>query len=178
MTRSVSRSHHLDPFSLDLCELRTFCAKISERFDGNNRLDISVHLPDEILRFKTVEEMIGYDYLPDTIYHYMIRFSDYESGNSCDIHCSDISCLRCTISATADNEGWCADVVETAISFLRKFRTWYFFLFRRAFVTFLALIVPLTIYVIARLLGIISGDTTSLAISLIISLFLELAIFF
>ena len=177
MTRKVSRSRHVDPYSIDLGALDAFCERISARFDGSSGINITIKAPDEEFDFEDVAEMYNCNDLPETIHKFQIHFLSEDYGNSCFVYSPDDGGHRCTISANADNEGWCADVIETAASFLKRHRTWYFFVFRPSFLIALGFLFPLLVYVFTRLIGIINGDASDLVGTLVAGLVTEMSLF-
>lgn len=177
MTRKVSRSRHIDPYSIDLSALGAFCERLSTRFDGTSSISITIKTPDEEFSFEEVAEMYNCNDLPETIHKFQIHISSEDYGNSCFVYSPDDGGHRCTISANADNQGWCADVIETAVSFLKRYRTWYFFVFRPSFLIAFGLLFLLLVYVVTRLFGIINGNAGDLVGTLVAGLTAEISIF-
>lgn len=178
MIRQVSQDRLVDPYSLDIDELRAFSEKVSARFDGPYRVRITVMASNEEFKFDGVEEMYDCRDLPDYMHKFRMYFSSKDSDHSCFVFSSDEGCHRCGLSAQADSEGWCADVIETAASLLQRHRTWYFFLFRPSFFIILGTLFLPVVYVIARSLGIASDSPIDLVGTLVLALLLEGNLFF
>ncbi len=153
MKKQVSRHRDLAPFALSLEEMRGVCSSLSEEFDNPDEVSVSidVKLPGGVrLEFESVEEMMGHPSLPDIIKEYNIRiggkriFDRDGKEQSLRIGYSNFLGAKATISARSEKEGWCAGVIETASSVLRKHRVWHHWVPRNFF--FWMIVYPLSCF--------------------------------
>ena len=129
MERSISRYKKIAPFSLNLEEMKNLCSELYKEFDNPSDVDISVNveLPGGVnLRFESIEEMMSYPSLPDVINEYGIRMKDLKQEFSLDY--PGFLSSKASISARSEKEVWCAGMIQTATSALRKHRVWHYWI--------------------------------------------------
>ena len=128
MKRTFRRKKRLDAFMLDINDFERLWAKLLAQFDNPKGVSVSfeVELQEETFTFQNIKEIKRCSELSDSITKYSLcliqdgRFLRLESEDN-----SSFGHKRATIWATGDNVGWCAGVIETSVSFLRKYRVWY-----------------------------------------------------
>ena len=125
MKREISREKNVDAFSINLDELERFCKKIASRFPQSDDVSFSINvdLENERLTFDSVDELKEFDELSKSINSFHIFFLSRSFNKNIHLRSSRFSLLglgQASISATANSEGWCADVIETAVSILKK----------------------------------------------------------
>jgi hypothetical protein len=127
MKRTVNREKVIPAFAIGIGDLEALIERILKLFDSDQRiyLTIKASLPSEELQFESVADLQSYPRLPDRIG----KFSIWVSQNG-DRHISITSgSLRISpearVSASANDEAWCAGAVETVYSFLQSQRVWY-----------------------------------------------------
>ena len=129
MERSISRYKKIAPFSLNLEEMKNLCSELSKEFDNPSDVHISVNveLPGGVnLRFESIEEMMRYPSLPDVINEYGITMEDLKQEFSLDY--PGFLSSKASISARSEKEVWCAGMIQTATSALRKHRVWHYWI--------------------------------------------------
>ena len=128
MKRTFWRKKRLDAFMLDINDFERLWAKLLAQFDNPKGVSVSfeVELREEKFTFQNIKEIKRCSELSDSITEYSLRliqddrFLRLDSEDN-----SSFGHKRATIWATGDNVGWCAGVIETSVSFLRKYRVWY-----------------------------------------------------
>ena len=152
MDRTVSRDKKLAPFSLNLEDLKKLCTELSKEFDNPNDVYISVRVNlsgGVSLRFERIEEMIGYQSLPNVIDEYEITIKDEKRELS--LMNEGFFSSKARISARSEKEVWCTGMIDTAASILSRYRTWYHLIPRNPiywflFIVFFLLLFCLTLY--------------------------------
>ena len=127
MERTFRREKKLDEFVLDSSDFESLWVKLSAQFDNPDDMSASfeIKLQGETLKFRSIEEIEQCLELPDIIAQYSLtliqdnRYVSLKSEDSLDVR------ERAVIRVAADDVGWCAGVIETAVLFLRKYRVWY-----------------------------------------------------
>lgn len=134
MKRSISRDKKIAPFSLNLEDLKKLCSELSKEFDNPNDVYISidVDLPGGVnLQFNSIEEMTGYQSLPDVIDEYEITINDEKREFS--LRYPGYFSSKASISTRSEKEVWCIGMIEKAVSALRKHRVWHYWIPRNPF---------------------------------------------
>lgn len=137
MERSTWRENTVAAFSININELGGICSQLRQEFRNANNVRISIefNFPNEDFTFESVDDIRANDMHIDKSTRFsltMISSSDY--SNSYDYFVlkyplysgSDVS-----IRSSSDSEAWCAGINEAAISYLRRYRTWYHWLVHR-----------------------------------------------
>lgn len=127
MERTFRRTKRLDAFMLDINDFERLWAKLLEQFDNPKGVSVSfeVELQEEKFTFQNIKEIKRCSELPDSITKYSLSLMQDGRFLRLDSEGFSYGHKRATIWATGDNVGWCAGVIETAVSFLRKYRVWY-----------------------------------------------------
>ena len=127
MERTFRREKRLDAFMLDINDFERLWTKLLEQFDDPRGVSVSfkIELKGETLTFQNIKEIKRCSELPDNITKYSLYLSQDDRFLHLESEYFSYGHRRATIWATGDNVGWCAGVIETAVSFLRKYRVWY-----------------------------------------------------
>lgn len=127
MKRDVERRKKLPAFSLGIGELEILWKRLLALFENPDKVhgQIEITLPTETLKFDNLEELKRYTQLRGRI----MNFSIYVSQGSRRIYIPSRSGIfrpdPTEVSATAENEAWCAGAVDTVYSFLQSHKVWY-----------------------------------------------------
>jgi hypothetical protein len=125
MKREVEREKKLPAFSLTLGELETLWGRLQGLFEGQNiYTSLTITFAKEKLEFKNVEELKQYNDLKGRITDFSLLLSNY-LGRRLSIRSGGLFYGRAEVSATAENEAWCAGAVETASSFVQSHKVWF-----------------------------------------------------
>jgi len=130
MERKVEREKTIPAFAIDVSELEVLWGRLASLIAPSNagarhppHTSVEIHLPNEILRFDSVEELKEYAGLKGTV----SKFSLYLHSGSRIIYFSMYSPSRpSTIHATGEDAAWCAGVVDVVYSFFQSHRAWYY----------------------------------------------------
>lgn len=130
MKRDVERQRKLPAFSIGIGELEVLWEHMLVLFEKPNEVhgQIEITLPTETLKFDNPEELKRYTQLRGRITNFWI----YVSQGSRRIHIRSRSGIfhsdPTAVSATAENEAWCAGAADTVYSFLQSHKVWYHWL--------------------------------------------------
>ena len=127
MERTFRREKELDEFVLHINDWERLWTKLLEQFDDPKDVSVSfkIELQGETLIFQNIKEMKKCSELPDSIAKYSLSLSQDDRFLLLKSESFSYGHERATIWATDNNVGWCAGVLETTVSFLRKYRVWY-----------------------------------------------------
>ena len=128
MNREVSREKKLSAFELSMGDLELLLNRLCALFalPDEVRLNIDIDLKSEQLGFATFAEFRDFNDLPSRCVDFKIYLS--QDGRRISLRSHSFFGAGGRILATADNEAWCAGVVETVSSFIRSRRVWYWWL--------------------------------------------------
>ncbi|MDD2611012.1 MAG: hypothetical protein PHX60_15270 [Giesbergeria sp.] len=126
MKREVKREKRLPAFSINVDELEILWKRLIALFDENQTVysTIKISLPSEELEFDTIEELKQYPQLKGNITRFSLWFSQ-ASKRCISIKSSSLLNSQAGVSASADNEAWCAGAIETTFSFFQTHKLWY-----------------------------------------------------
>ena len=130
MEKQVYRERKLDAFILNIEDLYALWAELLRQFSNPDdvRVSFEIELGEEKLKFENIEEIKQYSLLPDRITKYSLYFP--QGNRSVHLRSHDFFMgERAEIRATSDEVGWCAGVIEVSVSFLRKYRVWYHWIY-------------------------------------------------
>ena len=133
MERIIWKTKKLDAFSISIDELEGLCSRLRQEFDNDNdaRVSIEFKFPDESLKFDSVEDIRNHDILYNKVTKFTITIfggGKYIAFDSCVISLSGPDAV---IRSSSDKESWCAGVNEAAVSYLKRYRVWYYLILRR-----------------------------------------------
>jgi len=133
MKRAIEREKKLKAFSLDIDELSVLWDKINSLFDetktgllDNIHKSITIKMGAEELRFDSIEELINYTGLPNSVSKFHIYFS--QCDNMIMIFGSTYMNSIPEVKAKGDSELWCAGAVDTVVTYLNNHKIWYHWL--------------------------------------------------
>lgn len=126
MKREVKREKRLPAFSINVDELGILWTRLIALFDENQTVysTIKISLPSEELEFDTIEELKQYPQLKGKITKFSLWLSQARTRHI-SIRSSSFLNSQAEVSASADNEAWCAGAIETTFSFLQAHKLWY-----------------------------------------------------
>ena len=147
MERIIWRTKKLDAFSISIDELEGLCSRLRREFDNDNdaRISIEFKFPDESLKFDSIEDIRNHD----IFYNKVTKFSIYISGDNGHITLDSREFLGsdAVIRSSSDKESWCAGVNEAAVSYLKRYRVWYYLILRRR-IRVPIILAPVLIYIV------------------------------
>lgn len=131
MRREIERSRKIPAFSIDLADLEVMFTRIEDSFDRDNDFHarISITLPSETLEFDGLEELKSYTGLKGTITDFSFSMSDLGKRRLSFYTVGGIFDKESIVRAYADNEAWCAGVIDVVYTYLGSHRAWYYWLF-------------------------------------------------
>ena len=131
MKREVVREVRLPAFSLGRGEVELLCKRLQSLFDGNAEklhLSITLSLPNEKLKFDSLEEFASYVDLRGRVLDFSIKASC--ADRSVTLKTGGMFSSVPTLRVEAESEVWCAGAVEAVLSIVRANRVWYGWLIR------------------------------------------------
>lgn len=124
MKREVSRDRNLPAFKMALTDLGVLLVRLAPLFDGGKfSPTITISLKNEELKFESFEELSAFTGLPSYITSFRVWI--YGGDKTLSLRSSGILGSGASVSASADNEAWCAGAVEVVWQFLQPYRLWY-----------------------------------------------------
>lgn len=130
MKREVLREVRLPAFSLGRGELELLCNRMKSLFETTeeSKLTINLSLPNEKLRFDSLEEFTSYNSLRGRVLDFSIKA---ERGyRSVTVKTGGLFSNVPTLRVEAESEVWCAGAIEAVMSIVRENRVWYGWLIR------------------------------------------------
>ena len=160
MKRRVERSKKLPAFSVDIAELERLWARVNALFDEDERIDsrISITLPAEEIEFKSIDELKECTNLAGRITNFDLAL--YQNNKTVTIRGHFLLYSQYTVSATGDNEAWCAGAVETVYLFFQSHRVWYHWLVVAPIGWMLIIFMNMSAAILTYNKGILSADKT------------------
>jgi hypothetical protein len=123
MKREVSRARKIPAFKMALADLGALLVRLTPLFDGGKfSPTITISLKNEELRFESFEELSAFTGLPTQITSFRVWINAGDKTLS--LYSSGFM-SGASVSASADNEAWCAGAVEVVWQFLQPYRLWY-----------------------------------------------------
>jgi len=128
MKREIERERKLTSYKIDIADLEVLLDRLLKLFPVPEevRFSICINLKNERLEFDNIDELKDYDSLKSEITNFTLWLS--KNDKRIILRAGGFLRGQGTIEVTADNEAWCAGVIETASSFLQGHRLWYHWL--------------------------------------------------
>ena len=125
MKREVSRDRNIPAFRIALADLGVLLERLAPLFSGGKfSPTITVSLKNEELKFDSINEITAFKGLPAQITSFKLWI--FSGGDkSLSLRSGSFFGSTAIVSASADNEAWCAGAVEVVWQFLQPYRVWY-----------------------------------------------------
>ena len=155
MKRIIWRTKKLDAFSISIDELEGLCLQLQQEFGNANNVRISIEFKfsDENLVFDSIEDIRNHDIVCNKVTKFSISmFGDkgHIRLDSCEVSFTGPDAV---IRSSSDKESWCAGVNEATVSYLKRYRIWYYLILRRAIRIPIILMPWFGLYPFLRFLG-------------------------
>ncbi len=125
MKREVSRDRNIPAFRIALADLGALLERLEPLFpEGKFSPTVTISLKNEELKFDTIAEIAAFKGLPAQVTTFKLWIYG-GAGKSLSLRTGSFFGASTTVSASADNEAWCAGAVEVVWQFLQPYRLWY-----------------------------------------------------
>lgn len=138
---TFERRRALPAFRIDLADLEVLCVKLRKQFPEKHDFTVYLKLGTRTLYASGVDELRTAPELPKTAYHFYIQLQSWEPHRNCTIYAYQQQFGQPRVLVEADDETWCAGMVDLVQTFTRNHRRWYSAL-RGWPLTIMALVVP------------------------------------
>lgn len=126
MKQKITKQKALNAFAVDVTTLEVLVTKLKVLFD-EPRWSIDIDLGDRKFSFESFEELKLYAELPARVIDFLI-YINQGSDKYILIQSTGGSGGDARILTTSNSEAWCVGAIETAVSFLKNHRAWYWFI--------------------------------------------------
>lgn len=126
MRRSVDRTRNLVAFSIDVGELGVLVSKLVGLFEKPCDCNVQIHIDlskSERLTFQAIDEIAEYKELTGTVSKFEVKI--YQGGRYISISSNSIFKGVGKVTASAEDEPWCAAAVEAVHTFAILHKQWY-----------------------------------------------------
>ena len=131
MISRVMKARDLPAHSMTIDKLAEICRVLIQRFGNEEETKCLIVLitKNGALGFESVEELVrNKSKIRDSIQKYAIELEGYQSKNGLQTvkilpaYSKDNSQLKASITAFSGNEGWCADIIATALTEFSRYK--------------------------------------------------------